>query len=69
MKIYRALLGVENGGAYLGSLEFLSQDSQPRLIPWPTGVEQMESEQELASAEPADLVIMNPPFTRGQFAA
>ena len=64
MKIYRALLGVENGGAYLGSLEFLSQDSQPRLIPWPTGVEQMESEKELASAEPADLVIMNPPFTR-----
>ncbi len=64
MKIGRALLGVENGAAYLGSLEFLSQDSQPRLIPWPTGVEQMESEEAIASAEPADLVIMNPPFTR-----
>ena len=63
MKIYRALLGVENGAAYLGSLEFLSRENQPRLKGWPTGVEQVESEREAAEAEAADLVIMNPPFT------
>ena len=64
MKIGRALLGVHRGKAYLGSLEFLSQDSLPHMLPWPTGIEQMETEQEIISAEPADLVIMNPPFTR-----
>ena len=68
MKIGRALLGVENGTegsrAYLGSLEFLSPDSLPKMVPWPTGVEQIETNGEVAQAEPADLVIMNPPFTR-----
>ena len=66
MKIGRALLGVENGAAFLGSLEFLSPqaDRQPRLLPWPTGVEQIETGQEVVQAEPADLIIMNPPFTR-----
>ena len=64
MKIGRALLGVREEKAYLGSLEFLSQDSLPQMIPWPTGVEQMETEQPVTEAEPADLVIMNPPFTR-----
>ena len=66
IKIGRALLGVENGAAFLGSLEFLSPqgDRQPRLLPWPTGVEQIETNGEFAQAEPADLVIMNPPFTR-----
>jgi len=67
MKIYRALLGVdENNEAKLGSLEFLDTgvDGQPRLLPWPTGVEQIETREESAEAEPADLVIMNPPFTR-----
>ncbi len=64
MKIHRALLGVENGAAWLGSLEFLSKENQPRLLGWPTGVEQIESEREARQAEPADLVIMNPPFTR-----
>ncbi len=64
MKIGRALLGVDKGKAYLGSLEFLSQDSLPQMLPWPTGVEQIEGEQEVTQAEPADLVIMNPPFTR-----
>ena len=64
MKIGRAMLGVENGNVYLGSLEFLSRENQPRLLPWPTGVEQIETGREIAQAEPADLVIMNPPFTR-----
>ena len=66
IKIGRALLGVENGAAFLGSLEFLSpqDDHQPRLLPWPTGVEQIETNGEFAQTEPADLVIMNPPFTR-----
>ena len=66
MKIGRALLGVENGAAFLGSLEFLSPqaDRQPRLLPWPNGVKQIDTEQEVVQAEPADLIIMNPPFTR-----
>lgn len=66
MKIGRALLGVADGKAYLGSLEFLSPEPkrQPRLIPWPTGIEQIEDEEEITEAESADLVIMNPPFTR-----
>ncbi len=67
MKIFRALLGVdENNEAKLGSLEFLDagKDGQPRLLPWPTGVEQIETQAEVAQAEAADLVIMNPPFTR-----
>ena len=66
MKIYRALLGVEHGEAKLGSLEFLSpeQDKQPLLIPWPASIEQVESKRVAAEAENADLVIMNPPFTR-----
>lgn len=67
MKIFRALLGVDkNNEAKLGSLEFLDAgvDGQPRLLPWPTGVEQIETQEEVAQAEPADLVIMNPPFTR-----
>ena len=62
MKIGRALLGVEGGKAYLGSLEFL--DQQPKLLPWPQAVAQVDSGEEMAAAEPADLVIMNPPFTR-----
>ena len=67
MKIYRALLGVdENNEVKLGSLEFLNpeKEGQPTLLPWPTGVEQIETQQEATSAEPTDLVIMNPPFTR-----
>ena len=64
MKIFRALLGVEKGAAYLGSLELLSRENQPRLLGWPTGVAQIESQREASEAEPADLVIMNPPFTR-----
>lgn len=67
MKIYRALLGVdENKEAKLGSLEFLNpeRDKQPLLIPWPASIEQVESRRVADKAEPADLVIMNPPFTR-----
>ena len=63
MKIGRALLGVDNGKAYLGSLEFLDETRPALMMPWPTGVEQMESEQEVTGTEPADIVIMNPPFT------
>lgn len=64
MKIGRALLGVDEGKAYLGSLEFLSQEGLPQMQPWPSGVEQVETAQEISGAESADLVIMNPPFTR-----
>ena len=66
MKIGRAFLGVDDTGkAYLGSLEFL--DQQPKLMPWPNAaqaVTQVDSGAEMGQAEPADLVIMNPPFTR-----
>ena len=46
MKVGRALLGVTNGRAFLGSLEFLSQDQLPKILPWPTGVEAMDSEEQ-----------------------
>ena len=66
MKIGRAFLGVDDAGdAYLGSLEFL--DQQPRMMAWPDAaqaVSQIDSGEEMAQTDPADLVIMNPPFTR-----
>ena len=66
MKIGRAFLGVDDDGrAFLGSLEFL--DQQPKLIPWPNGGQafsQVENGENMAHPDPADLVIMNPPFTR-----
>ena len=66
MKIGRTFLGMDDAGdAYLGSLEFL--DRQPMLMPWPNAaqsVTQVDSGETMAAAEPADLVIMNPPFTR-----
>ncbi len=66
MKIGRAFLGVdEQGDAYLGSLEFL--DRQPKMLTWPDAaqpVSQIDSGERMTQAEPADLVIMNPPFTR-----
>ena len=66
MKIWRSLLGVdENGVAHLGSLEFL--DQKPMLMPWPNGsskATQVNGDAAAAMAEPSDLVIMNPPFTR-----
>ena len=67
MKIGRTLLGVDKTGkARLGSLDFLG-DSQPMLIPFPNAeptAQQVDTGEETARAEPADLVIMNPPFTR-----
>ena len=66
MKIGRAFLGVDDAGdAYLGSLEFLDQN--PKLMPWPNAaqtVSQIDSGEEIAQTDPADLVIINPPFTR-----
>ncbi len=66
MKIGRAFLGVDHlGEAYLGSLEFLER--QPWLIPWPKAIQavsQIDSGERITEAEPADLVIMNPPYTR-----
>ena len=63
MNIHRALLGVFDGVAYLGSLEFL--DGQARLAAWPSVAHQVEQEQEASQRPPSvDLIIMNPPFTR-----
>ena len=67
MKIGRTLLGLDkNGKARLGSLDFLS-DNQPMLIPFPNAeptARQVDTGEEAPSPEPADLVIMNPPYTR-----
>ena len=67
MKIGRVLLGVDDGGkTHLGSLEFLG-NQQPHIMPWPNAaqlVSQVDTGAEIAVTEPADLVIMNPPFTR-----
>ena len=66
MKINHALLGVNYAGkARLGSLEIL--DNQLQLISLPhenVSVSQVDTGEEAPPAEPADLVIMNPPFTR-----
>ena len=63
MNIHRALLGVFDGLAYLGSLDFLS--GQARLAGWPSATRQVDTEQEASELPPPmDLVIMNPPFTR-----
>lgn len=67
MKIARTLLGLDrNGNARLGSLDFLSE-SQPMLIPFPNAeptARQVETGAEVVRAEPADVVMMNPPFTQ-----
>ena len=66
MKMGRTFLGVDDvGKPYLGSLEFL--DRQAKLLPWPSliqAVSQVETGEEMPQVEAADLVIMNPPFTR-----
>lgn len=66
IKIGRAFLGVDDlGKAFLGSLEFL--DRQPWLLPWPKAVQavsHIDTGEQITKMEPADLVIMNPPFTR-----
>ncbi len=66
MKIWRSLLGLDaDGVAHLGSLEFL--DQKPMLMPWPNGASKathVNGDAAAAMAEPADVVLMNPPFTR-----
>ena len=66
MKIGRTFLGVDGeGDAYLGSLEFL--DGQAKMLSWPNAaqaVSQVDGGEGMSEIEQADLVIMNPPFTR-----
>ena len=66
MKIGRTFLGVDGEGcAFLGSLELL--DGQAKMLSWPNTaqtVSQVDGGNGMAEVEPADLVIMNPPFTR-----
>ena len=66
MKIGRAFLGVDDeGDAYLGSLEFL--DQEPKMMSWTNSAQafsQIDGGELMTEAEPADLVIVNPPFTR-----
>ena len=66
MKIRRALLGTDGERAYLGSLELL-EAQQFKLLPWPEvgqAIAPVDDEATLEGGEKADLVIMNPPFTR-----
>ena len=66
MKIQRAFLGVDAKRAYLGSLELL-EAQQFKLLPWPEVgqvIAPVDDEATLKGGEKADLVIMNPPFTR-----
>ena len=63
MNIHRTRLGVYDGQAYLGSLEFL--EGQPRLAAWPSISAQVDTEEsEPEPPPPMDYVLMNPPFTR-----
>ena len=66
MGINRALLGLDKDGkAHLGSLDYLG--GQPMLIPFPNPepiARQVDTGAETVHVGPADLVIMNPPFTR-----
>ena len=66
MKIGRAFLGVDNDGrARLGSLEFL--DQKPLLMDWPNAaqpVTQIDGDDPMNNPDRADIIIMNPPFTR-----
>ena len=63
MNIHRALLGVFDGEAYLGSLDYLH--GKARLAAWPSIAQQVDTEQGTPDPPPPmDLVIMNPPFTR-----
>ena len=63
MNIHRTRLGVYDGQAYLGSLEFL--EGQPRLAAWPSISAQVDTEEpEPSPPPPMDYVLMNPPFTR-----
>ena len=63
MNIHRSTLGLSDGVAYLGSLDFLT--GQARMTEWPSTAQQVESETGLMQApDPMDLIIMNPPFTR-----
>ena len=65
MKIGRATLGPDaDGNVKLGSLELLGPEGQMTLLAWPTGIEQVDANGEIAQPEPSDIVIMNPPFTR-----
>lgn len=67
MNISRTLLGLDDkGNARLGSLEYLGENL-PMRIPFPNvepQVRQVDTGEETLRAEAADLVIMNPPFTR-----
>ena len=62
MKIGRTFLGVDDEGcAFLGSLEFL--DGEAKMMSWPNAT-QIDGGDGMSEIEEADLVIMNPPFTR-----
>ena len=62
MNIHRTRLGVFEGTPFLGSLEFLR--GKARLEPWPSAIQQVDSETGSPDPPTMDLVVMNPPFTR-----
>ena len=62
INIHRVRLGVVDGVAYVGSLEFLT--GQARLADWPDVAEGVDGDETAQLPPPMDVVIMNPPFTR-----
>lgn len=65
MNIYRAAFGeMEDGSVRAGSLELFSEDMHVPIISTSSAMRQVQSGLERQRIEKADLVIMNPPFTR-----
>ena len=62
INIHRVRLGVFDGVAYVGSLEFLT--GQARLADWPDLAESVEDDEAASLPSSMNLIIMNPPFTR-----
>ena len=62
INVHRTLMGVFDGVAYVGSLEFLT--GQARLAAWPSVARQVENDEPAPLPPPMDWVFMNPPFTR-----
>ena len=48
----------------IGSLEIFDEDQSLKFLEWPSSVSQFESGESRQIVDRADLVIMNPPFTR-----
>lgn len=65
MNIFRAAFGVmDDGSVKAGSLELFAEDMHVPIISTSSAMSQVQTGLETRKIEKADLVIMNPPFTR-----